>query len=132
MIIRKKIITAICVATMTATVLSGCTKDNGKKNTSKSETVSSETPTEAPATNAPTEATEAPPKDIFVNKTFVSKSKKKNVYQKTYKPSSKAKSPDSLKSWSQKGIKKQIVKYLSMMQLIPRAKPIFHRRTALW
>lgn len=110
--IRKNITMVICTAVAATTILSGCAKNNTIQNTSESEAISSEATTEAPATEAPAEETEAPPKDIFVNKTFVSKSKKENVYQKTYKASSNAKSPDSLKSWNQKGVKKQIVNFV--------------------
>lgn len=71
--------------------------------------------TEATDTPAPEATATAEPekKEIEVNKTFVSKSKKKNLYQASRKEAKNAKSASSLKSWEKGGIKQQIVDFVN-------------------
>lgn len=112
--LKKKYVMVLCVSVMAAAMLSGCTGDNEKKNQSDvtSSAVSSETPADTAESEAPAQETEEP-KDIYVNSTFVSKSKKANLYQKTYKPASNAQSSASLKSWKNSSVKKQIVNFVN-------------------
>ena len=119
----KKYYGALCIAVMAATIISGCGSTAKKEQTSKStpqtkltEISSDAADTEATAqanpTDAPVKASKSS-KKIYVNKTFVSKSTEKNVYQETYTPASNAKSPDSLVSWNDTSIKQKIVEFVT-------------------
>lgn len=109
---NRKLYTALCVMTLTTAMLCSCANGDTKKDKTDaaSTAMTSETPV-AEESEAPAQETEGP-KDIYVHKTFLSKSKKANLYQKTYKPTSNAKSAKSLKSWSKNGVQKQIVAFV--------------------
>lgn len=108
---RRKIrlLTGICVLLLAGS-LSACSP---KETDNKKQTASEESaqPTATP-TAVPTTAPEEEQKEVLVNKTFLSKSKRKNIYQKNKKKTSHAKSAASLKSWKNKGVKEQIVKFV--------------------
>lgn len=120
--IRKNILTGLCIASMVIS-LAAC-GNTDTKNTEPADTpVAEEAPTQEPAAEPTQEPTPAPTnesaseqkeeeKEIQVNKTFVSKSKKKNKYLLSKKTSSSAQSASSLVSWKNSKVKKQIVKFV--------------------
>lgn len=115
MVKRKGYFLMLCMSVMVGAVLSGCSNNQSGKNTSDvaaTVAANAEEEAEVAESEAPAEETEEP-KDIFVNKTFVSKSKKANLYQKTYKPAGNPESSASLKSWKDSSVKKQLVKFVS-------------------